>query len=441
MKIVQGVGWYFPDRVGGTEVYVAGLSRQLRDRGHELVVAAPDAAANAPRTYEHEGIRVYRYPIATPLSRDEAQGRVRVRGAERFHAWLAAERPDIVHFHTLVPGLDLHEVEAARRTGARIIATTHASSLGFLCARGTLVRWGTEICDGVIEVSKCAACALQQRGVPQTAARAIAAIPLPASERLRLIPGKAGSALGMPALIAHYRRQQERLISSVDRFVLLTSWAAQVVTANGAPPARLALNRLGCQVPAAARKSGPSVRPTTPPVRVGYLGRFDPIKGVLVLAEAIALLDRSIPICFTFAGPVASADEERIVTAVRNVVGADPRVMFEPAVPHRDVASRLAAFDVLCCPSVCLEGGPTVAIEAHAVGTPVIGSRIGGLAELVTDGVNGRLVAPGDSRTLASVLAAVAADPAGTIDHWRAKLPPARTMDEIATDYLTLYAA
>ena len=60
----------------------------------------------------------------------------------------------------------------------------------------------------------------------------------------------------------------------------------------------------------------------------------------------------------------------------------------------------LGEFETKDYPSLVAEGGPTVAIEAHAVGTPVIGTRIGGLAELVTDGVNGRLVAPGDVQPL-----------------------------------------
>jgi len=101
----------------------------------------------------------------------------------------------------------------------------------------------------------------------------------------------------------------------------------------------------------------------------------------------------------------------------------------------------LADYDVLCCPAVCLEGGPTVAIEAHAVGTPVIGTRIGGLAELVTNGVDGRLVPPGDWRALAGALRDMAENPAGTIDRWRLALPPARTMDQVAADYLSLYAS
>jgi glycosyltransferase involved in cell wall biosynthesis len=102
---------------------------------------------------------------------------------------------------------------------------------------------------------------------------------------------------------------------------------------------------------------------------------------------------------------------------------------------------HLSSIDVLCCPSVCLEGGPTVAIEAHAAGTPVAGTRIGGLAEIVTDGVDGRLVPPGDWRALAAALVEIASDPAGTVDRWRARIPAARTMDEVTADYLKLYAA
>jgi len=126
---------------------------------------------------------------------------------------------------------------------------------------------------------------------------------------------------------------------------------------------------------------------------------------------------------------------------LRVLAAKDPRITFADAVPRADALAVLAGYDALCCPSVCLEGGPTVAIEAHAVGTPVIGTRIGGLAELVTDGLNGSLVAPGDWRALARVLAALATDPTGTIDRWRRNLPPARTMDQIATDYLTVYSA
>ena len=101
----------------------------------------------------------------------------------------------------------------------------------------------------------------------------------------------------------------------------------------------------------------------------------------------------------------------------------------------------LKSVDVLVCPSIWFENGPTVALEAMAAGTPVIGSRVGNLAEILDDGVTGRLVAAGDVAALAAAIAEAAIDPASTVDRWRRSLPAPRTMDDIAADYLDLYTA
>jgi glycosyltransferase involved in cell wall biosynthesis len=175
-------------------------------------------------------------------------------------------------------------------------------------------------------------------------------------------------------------------------------------------------------------------------VRVGYLGRFESLKGVADLARAAASLPGDVAISVELRGPTSRA-EPRCLEETRTYVERDRRLRLAPPVAWTEVGEVLAGYDVLCCPSRCLEGGPTVAIEAHAVGTPVIGTRAGGLAELIADGVNGRLVEPGDWRALARVLAEVAHDPERSIDRWRAALPTVRTMDDVAADYLAVYAA
>ena len=440
MRVVQALGWYYPEHLGGTEVYVAALSRRLMGAGHEVLVASPDATHAAERTYQHDGAPVYRYPIPTAPTRAESQGLAPVRGAERFHAWLHKLRADIVHVHSFVTGLGLHEIQAAKAAGARVIVTSHSSSLGWICQRGTMMRWGERLCDGVCATAKCAGCALQHRGVPRPLARVLGTTPPALGRAARSVPGRLGTALSMSDLIRRNQEMQRRMLALTDAFVVLTAWALEAAVANGAPRTKLALNRLGVSHANAMRKPGPDERPTRIPVVVGYLGRLDAIKGVYDLARAVVSLPGDVPIRVEFRGRAASQSERAVAEKLGRLAADDSRITFAPPVVPAEALRILAGYDALCCPSLCLEGGPTVAIEAHAVGTPVIGTRIGGLAELIVDGVNGRLVPPGDWRALAGALETVARGPSETIDRWRRALPPVRTMDEVAEEYLALYA-
>lgn len=72
----------------------------------------------------------------------------------------------------------------------------------------------------------------------------------------------------------------------------------------------------------------------------------------------------------------------------------------------------LLAADIVCCPSVVAEGLATINLEAAAAGKPVIASRIGGIPEIVVDGVSGVLVPPGDSTALARALSGLLNDAA-----------------------------
>jgi glycosyltransferase involved in cell wall biosynthesis len=252
--------------------------------------------------------------------------------------------------------------------------------------------------------------------------------------------GKLGTALSMRALISGNQARQWEMLKLVDRFVVLTDWGLRAVIANGAPPGKVALNRLGLGHANPMRKPGPEERPTGIPIVVGYLGRFDTIKGVYDLVRALTNLPRSVSLQVELRGPVSNENERQCALELRALAKDDARLSVRPFVPNAEVPRILAGYDVLCCPAVCVEGGPTAALEAQAVGTPVIGTRIGGLAELVTDGIDGRLVPPGDWRALSAVLQELAREPA-TIDRWRMALPPVRTMDQVAADYLELYVA
>ena len=70
----------------------------------------------------------------------------------------------------------------------------------------------------------------------------------------------------------------------------------------------------------------------------------------------------------------------------------DARIRFLPPVPNERVVSLLAGYHLLAVPSRWMETGPLVVLEAFAAGTPVVGSKLGGISEWVRHGENGLLV-------------------------------------------------
>ena len=112
---------------------------------------------------------------------------------------------------------------------------------------------------------------------------------------------------------------------------------------------------------------------------------------------------------------------------------------FLEPVPAEQVAETLSNYDLLAVPSQCLETGPLVVLEAFAAGLPVLGSDLGGIVELVEDGVNGLLVGP-----YASVDAwAGAFETLVRSPELRGRLAsgvrPPRGMDDVAREMLGVY--
>jgi glycosyltransferase involved in cell wall biosynthesis len=298
------------------------------------------------------------------------------------------------------------------------------------------MRWGTTLCDGIVGTTKCGACQLQHRGVPRPFATAAAMLPPAFGTIGRSLPGSVGTTIGMSALIAHNQSIQREMLDLVDRFVVLSDWARKVLIANGAPPAKIALNRLGVRFPAAQTPA----RHSRSPLTVAYIGRFDPVKGVTDFARAISTIPRSAPIRFEFHGPVRFRTDLAVLDRLKSIVGPDAWVHFGGELDAAGVRAALRRVDVICCPSRAVEGGPTIALEAYAAGVPVIGSDIPALSELVQDHVNGRLYRARDVRSLAAILRELAANP-DLVNQWRTTLPSVRTMDDVTRDYLEMYAA
>ena len=143
------------------------------------------------------------------------------------------------------------------------------------------------------------------------------------------------------------------------------------------------------------------------------VGTLHEVKGQIHLIEACRLLaERGVAFTCRFIGdgPDRDALQARI-----DEYGLGDRVALVGRMTSDAVATELAASDVLAAPSVPTHGGkregiPVVLMEAMASGLPVVASRLSGIPELVTDGVSGLLVPPGDDDALAHALATLATD-------------------------------
>jgi glycosyltransferase involved in cell wall biosynthesis len=134
---------------------------------------------------------------------------------------------------------------------------------------------------------------------------------------------------------------------------------------------------------------------------------LDPRKGIRILLDAMPHLLPEYPEALLLVG--GAGEEKESLDRQARALGITDRVVFVgPVHEPRDFYRRL---DLFVLPSLD-EGFGLVLLEAMATGVPVIGTRVGGVPEILTHGVNGWLVEPGDSVVLASGIRTLWADPA-----------------------------
>jgi glycosyltransferase involved in cell wall biosynthesis len=132
---------------------------------------------------------------------------------------------------------------------------------------------------------------------------------------------------------------------------------------------------------------------------VGAVAVLRPEKALDVLVAAVSLLAAEFPhlrVVIAGGGP----EEARLRALVREL-GLDKTIMLLGL--RRDVADVLAAVDVVALSSD-REGTPLAVMEAMAAAKPVVATRVGGIPDLIEDGVHGLLVPPRDPSALAGAL-------------------------------------
>ncbi|MBB5116090.1 glycosyltransferase involved in cell wall biosynthesis [Micromonospora echinospora] len=358
------------------------MAAELAARGHDVRVYERRAAAAQPALTELDGYRVERVPVGPPdvLSTAELVPFVAEYGRWLAGQWAGDWTPDVVHGHYWVGGLAA--AHAVRATDIPVVQTFH--SLGVEQLRHLGSRYG-------------------------------------------------GPGERIPLERALTRAVDVAVAQCNDEVDELTRMGLQR-TAVAMVPTGVDTGQFHPDGEAAPRDQRPRI------LSVGGLapghGQDDLIRAMRLVGDAELVIAGGPP-----AERLDGHAEARRLRELAERAGVAEQVKLVGAVPHDQMATWYRSADVVACTPHYASAG-RVSLEAMACGVPVVGYAMGGIADAVVDEVTGKLVPPGDVRTLGVTLRRLLSDNAGRFAYGHAAVDRVRcsyTWERTATALERLY--
>jgi glycosyltransferase involved in cell wall biosynthesis len=412
--------WLFS--TGGTEYYLRDLVAVLSQRGYEIPVLTFQSPGGATRDSGSAPPRVLRLIEG---EKDEEFRRL-------VSSYLDECRPTLAHFHSL------HAEEAVvadelRKRGIPYVFTYHQP--GVSCFRGDLLRWGTQACDGKVEVLKCASCRVHNRlGLPRAMSVLAAGLIGAASPLLKeTLPSEAWGKVDYWTSTRIFAGMVADFLGHCERAIACAHWSIQVLRRNGVPQDRITFMPQGLPLRfdarPAARKMG-----WREDVTVGFVGRICKEKGPDVLVRAMRRVANP-NLRLSIVGGDSDA-RHPLESKLQELSRGDPRIRFLGRQPPDRLLAIYADFDFLAVPSTWFESGPLVVWEALSQGLPVLASARIGHPQLLEEG-RGLVVEPHTVERWAEVLEQ-ASD--RSLNLGVARDVELRSMRDVADEMAALYA-
>jgi glycosyltransferase involved in cell wall biosynthesis len=206
----------------------------------------------------------------------------------------------------------------------------------------------------------------------------------------------------------------QRFFDEVDMFIAPSHFLAERYIAWGLPPDKITV--LENLMPERAPAVLPEV-PAAGPLRVGFFGQISALKGIDVIFDAAAMLEKDgvSDISFEIFGDYSGQPPEFQKAFLDRRQRAGSNMRFNGPYDRRRVDRLMQSVDLIVMPSIWWENSPVVIQEALRNRRPVICSDIGGMAEKVRDGIDGFHVPVGNPFALVALLRRLAGDRAGLV--------------------------
>lgn len=346
MRILLSNKFYY--RRGGDCIYMLSLEQLLRARGHEVAVFAMDY----PENLETPWRRYFPQNMSRLMALTRPFGSQEVR--RKFSKLLDDFRPDVVHLNNIHTQLSPVMAELAHKRGIRVVWTLHDYKL--LCPRYDCLRGGKEICELCFGGDK-APCMAN-----------------------RCMKGSAlASWIGYKEAVTWSRG---RLEACTDLFVCPSRFMAEKMAHGGFSKDKLKvlcnfIDVEKCRKDDYAKED-----------YYCYVGRLSHEKGVGTLVEAASRLPYKLKV-------IGGGELSEELKVKSEELGGNVEFMgYRQWNDIKEIVGR-ARFTVI--PSEWYENNPLSVIEAECLGTPVLGARIGGIPELIDEGVSGMTFTSGNA--------------------------------------------
>jgi glycosyltransferase involved in cell wall biosynthesis len=375
LRVLIAHSRYLSGAVSGENRVVDDEVRLLRNAGHDVAVHDPCVETSSK-------VDLVRAAASAVWSRESMRV---LTGLVRAH------RPDVLHFHNLLPALSPAVLRVGRRSNVPVFVTLHNYRL--LCLPGTFMRNGRtcEDCLGKIP----------WRGAMH-----------------RCYRGSVAASASYSASLSLHRALGS--FDNVSLYLAVSEFVRTKYVAAGFPPERLVVK---------PNFSWPTQRRRGPGDYFLFLGRLSSEKGVSILLRAWR----------PEYGRLLVVGDGPDLPSLR--AGGVEGVEFRDSVPPDEAARLLRNARALLLPALSYEGSPRTVAEAAAAAVPVIASRIGAVGEAVEHGTSGFLVPPTEADAWSAAIRTLLDDGEslrlgdGSHQLWQRRYSPAGSLDALERIY------
>ena len=341
MKILLANKFYY--RRGGDCIYMLNLAQLLKTHGHDVAVFAMDYPENIEtewkRYFPNEIKFTPRVGMLETFMRMFGLGEVK----RKFNSLLNDFKPDVVHLNNIHTQLSPVIARLAHERGIKVIWTLHDYKL--LCPRYDCLRNGNKVCE------ECFA------------------------DKHKVLEYKCMKSSKLASMLAYkeaVKWSREKLESYTDVFICPSQFIHNKMAQGGFDRKKMYTLCNFIDIERTKRDSYDKEN------YYCFIGRLSFEKGIETLIEAARTLSYHLKIIG--GGPLADILKEKAKGANIEFTG------YKEWPEIKEIVGK-ARFSVV--PSEWYENNPLSVIEAQCLGTPVLGANIGGIPELIKEGVNG----------------------------------------------------